>query len=342
MKHNVCNKFVRICYNTYGWKFPSGDARRLETKSHASQNGYGSEEWLFRYEWMLSGYEGDETAYHYAFVQPLQKFRDSYEDNEISILLWTIDERGRRWIVGKIDHVYIPPTDEIEWAQEQYKKNGWLRTMRNELKALDVDTTYFTEPSINIRFRQEDVTLFDPWIDVTSTNLTIAQNSRYHPYDYGSDDLKLVLNLNVSEDESDATRSEKKRTRKGFGGTTYDPRHVQIQNLLYKTLRDRHGKKAMKYEDDFVDLKIDLPGHMTFIEIKTASTAKRCIREALGQVLEYSCYSNKQLADELLVVGEAAPNDEDKKYLIHLRKHFKLPLYYSQFLWEKSDLDEKY
>lgn len=166
------------------------------------------------------GLDSDEKAYHYAFVQPLSRFRETYEDNEISILLWTIDDSGGRWIVGKIDHIYIPLTDEMKWAQDEYIKNGWHKTMRNELESLNVNTRTFTRPSINVRFRQEDVTLFDPWIDVTGTHLTIAHHTRYHPYDYDPDDLKFVLNLKASEDDSDPTRSEKKRTRKGFGITT--------------------------------------------------------------------------------------------------------------------------
>lgn len=55
---DIGDRFIRICYNTEDWQFPTGDARDLEVKlSFAAMNGYGHEEWLFRYEWMLSGYD---------------------------------------------------------------------------------------------------------------------------------------------------------------------------------------------------------------------------------------------------------------------------------------------
>jgi hypothetical protein len=40
--------------------------------------------------------------------------------------------------------------------------------------------------------------------------------------------------------------------------------------------------------------------------------------------------------------GVKTPNEGDKQYLAHFRKHFKLPIYYSQFLWGKRDFDEKF
>jgi hypothetical protein len=66
-------------------------------------------------------------------------------------------------------------------------------------------------------------------------------------------------------------------------------------------------------------------------EAKAASTARHCIRQALGQLLEYSFWPGHQEATRLIVVGEAPLNREASQYLSRLRKEFLLPVEYQQF-----------
>jgi hypothetical protein len=68
-----------------------------------------------------------------------------------------------------------------------------------------------------------------------------------------------------------------------------------------------------------------------FYEIKTASSARMCIRDALGQLLDYSCWPGSQEAERLIVVGEPILDAEAAAYLVKLRDHFGLPIYYQQF-----------
>lgn len=344
MKHDINNKFARICWNTEDWKFPTGEARHLETgNSYAQTNGFGHEEWLLRYEWTLSGYaENDDNSYRYSHLTPIGKFVDSYAGNEFSILLWTIDDKKRRYIVGQIDSAYVPLAPERRWAEQKFKKNGWLATMQQELTAVGIDPSNLDRAVVNLRFRQKDVKLFDPWIDVTDTNLIISKMGRYHPYDWSAEDVEVLDSLIDAAKITDPIRSEHKRTRKAVDQTSFDPRHIQLQNRLFKTLEQQFGKKAVRYENDFVDLSIRTSTGTTFIEIKTDALARRCIRHALGQVLEYSCYPQHNRATELLVVGDGEPTDKDKAYLKHLRKQHKLPIYYAQFFWDTNTLGQRY
>jgi hypothetical protein len=40
------------------WKAPTGEARRYETPgSYVSKNGFGHEEWLFNFQWLLLDYD---------------------------------------------------------------------------------------------------------------------------------------------------------------------------------------------------------------------------------------------------------------------------------------------
>ena len=55
---------VRICWNSKGWVFPLGEAKELEAGTYVARFGFGHEEWLFNFAWLIDGY-------HYSFLQPV-------------------------------------------------------------------------------------------------------------------------------------------------------------------------------------------------------------------------------------------------------------------------------
>ncbi len=87
------DKYCRICWNTLNWRRPSGEAQRIEMGgSYVSERGFGHEEWLFNFEWLLSGYNpGDQHGYKYSFLQPIGKYREIYIGETFSVLLYTVN-----------------------------------------------------------------------------------------------------------------------------------------------------------------------------------------------------------------------------------------------------------
>jgi len=79
----VKDKYVRICWNTLGWRMPSGEAPPIEAKTYVANHGFGHEEWLFNFEWLINGYR-------YGFLQPIGKYYDRYKGKTCSILMYTI------------------------------------------------------------------------------------------------------------------------------------------------------------------------------------------------------------------------------------------------------------
>ena len=77
-----------------------------------------------------------------------------------------------------------------------------------------------------------------------------------------------------------------------------------------------------------IDLVVKDKGVYYFYEIKTASTAKACIRQALGQILEYSYWPGNQKAEKLVVVGAPSLDKDTTKYIEYLRNKFNLPIEY--------------
>lgn len=132
---------------------------------------------------------------------------------------------------------------------------------------------------------------------------------------------------------SDATGSRKKTNFR------IALRHNDLQEQLYNELAAEYGENSVGTEcksnaGGYIDLVVlqrnesGAAEYVEFYEIKTAGTAKECIRQALGQMLEYSYYDSGTGADELIVVGEPKLTAKDEAYLARLREQLNIPLSY--------------
>jgi hypothetical protein len=65
-------------------------------------------------------------------------------------------------------------------------------------------------------------------------------------------------------------------------------------------------------------------------EIKTAGSARLCVREAVGQLLEYALWTGAPKTTKLVVVGESPLDLSTKDYLRRLNRKFPIPINYEQ------------
>jgi hypothetical protein len=113
-------------------------------------------------------------------------------------------------------------------------------------------------------------------------------------------------------------------------------RHNVVQDALFKHLEKIHGKDNTSGEQGSgngtsVDVAVRHGKSYTYYELKTGLSAQSCIREAIGQLMEYSYWPGSQQVDKIVVVGEADYDRNAKAYLARLRKDFSLPIDYKQF-----------
>lgn len=109
-------------------------------------------------------------------------------------------------------------------------------------------------------------------------------------------------------------------------------RHNEIQNRLLEQLT-KGGLKAIleaRLGQRAIDVVVEREGGSWFYEVKTASTARQCIREALGQLLDYALWPGAPRPARLIVVGEELPDEEVARYLEALNAQFPIPLDYLQ------------
>ncbi|GAG10664.1 unnamed protein product, partial [marine sediment metagenome] len=108
-----------------------------------------------------------------------------------------------------------------------------------------------------------------------------------------------------------------------------------LQEALYQRLASQFGAENVGTElasgaGTSVDVVVRRPDGYWFYEIKTAHSPRACIREALGQLLEYAFWPGGQEASRLTVVGESPLDQDGEEYLQQLGNRFSLPIYYEQ------------
>jgi len=112
-------------------------------------------------------------------------------------------------------------------------------------------------------------------------------------------------------------------------------RHNQIQPALFGYLKSIYGDgvsgEQPTSDGTYIDVAVRQGSDYIYYEIKTGLSAQSCIREALGQLLEYSYWPGGQSADQLVIVGEPPLDDNARAYLETLRRQFSLPVKYKQF-----------
>lgn len=124
-------------------------------------------------------------------------------------------------------------------------------------------------------------------------------------------------------------------------------RHNDLQHQLFSELVSEYGLDAVGTEirapaGGYIDIVVSMADEdnwtkrLRYYEIKTASTAKECIRQAMGQLLEYSYFPNNIDANELIVVGEPDLTLDDKIYLNRLNKSLSLPIRYRKIVFPRE------
>jgi|GEM_PF-2144511 len=123
--------------------------------------------------------------------------------------------------------------------------------------------------------------------------------------------------------------------------------HKQISISLTKYLISIYGINNVRAEHPVrnsqkrIDLLVRNKGQYILYEIKTYASIKTSIREALGQLLEYTFDTKIVQSTEMIIITHIPANDSIVKYMNFLRKNFKIPLYYQYFNIKTHFLSEK-
>ncbi len=200
---------------------------------------YGHEEWLFDFDKLINGYQ-------YAFLQPVNKYRDKYKGQTFNISLYTVnsDNRNRYW-VSEIKNAYMIDENEENKILEEYRKRGWINEMYAQIEAVNADVANFKEwegrSLFNIRFKPEDVLWFDkdpvPFVSgehISHTRYTLL-NKNCSISAEKSDSHKLMFGANKPKNINSVISKARSKN------IEYARLHNEIQNSLLEWLNKNYA-----------------------------------------------------------------------------------------------------
>ncbi len=112
-------------------------------------------------------------------------------------------------------------------------------------------------------------------------------------------------------------------------------RHNDLQAALHHKLISEFGAENVGTEipsgiGTRIDVVLRNGKEYWFYEIKTDVSPRACLRQAIGQLLEYAFWPKAKAAARLIVVGESPIDEDGAKYLDVLNERFSLPIAYEQ------------
>ncbi|KVR40728.1 hypothetical protein WK17_21200 [Burkholderia multivorans] len=119
-------------------------------------------------------------------------------------------------------------------------------------------------------------------------------------------------------------------------------RHNELQKALYRQLcaefgADNVGTEVGSGSGGRIDAVVRTADGYTFYEIKVGLSLQSSVREAVGQLLEYSYWPGSQRAHSLVIVGEAQLDKQGHVYLESLRRNLNIPITYKRIVASPSE-----
>ena len=329
VEYGATHKITRLTWNTHRWQRPSGPSGKSQNMdAYEAISGFGHEEWLLDKTAIIKGC-------HYGFIQSLNIDSDRHVGNIYEITIFTINNLGKKYEVGKLYNVECISGEESENIYQEYLDNGWIAKMERDLQRENADVRKFrqTPPNrfFNIKFRLNEAIIHEEMPEIRKDDINITTNH-----------FKLLPKKNLEgafvpleeiDNGGNGNRKNTNKRKKIYNvECEYDPYHDEMQNALFDLLNSGHeGYREVKIEHGRVDIKArSTDGEWHYFEIKTDGP-KLSIRKALGQVMEYAYYPDLEQAKRLLIIADAIPDPDSIRYLQYLRDRFNLPVWFRAF-----------
>jgi len=331
-------KIARICWNTHNWKRPSGsEGKSRVDSSYEKSVGFGHEEWL------LDDTRVMPDGYHYGFLQPMNVSSGKHIGQIYDIHLFAITPDRQKVYIGCLHNAVGVEPKESKSVYRYYKEKGWLEEMKEDVRYAGGTVTGFKpEWMFNVKFKFSEAS-------INSSNQPIIKaESLGHRYNLIDKKGEFVFLLDEEGNIQTLDTSTIHRTTKE-GEILIDPLHKKIQNAIYEILKDAYVHLYVERGDPTLpgSRRIDMKGKTKdtgdwhYYEVKTSS-AKQSIREAMGQIMEYSHYDHMSTrAQKLIIVGPEKPDEKDTAYLKKIREMYNLPIWFRWYSFQDNKLSEE-
>lgn len=107
--------------------------------------------------------------------------------------------------------------------------------------------------------------------------------------------------------------------------------HNRIQNRFIKYLMDRFPNDINIGEKNRIDAKRETENEIIIYEIKPFESVYTCIREGIGQLVDYSYKQKSKKNKHIVIVGPNQPQPDDLNFIYSVRKLLHIPFSYIAF-----------
>lgn len=328
-------KIARLCWNLNDWKRPSGsEGKSKSVDTYEKQVGFGHEEWLLDDSKILP------DGYHYGFLEPMHVKSNKHAGMTYDIHLFAISPHKQKVYIGCLKNAVGVSSEESIKVYKIYKANGWINEMKQDIKYVGGTVKdLLPEIMFNVKFRFEDAEIYYSNQPIIKSGIRAC---RYNLMDK-VDDFEFERDEEGNIDTLDTSLITRTTSA---GEVIIDPLHKRIQNAIVELLKKQYVRLYVEQRTDGpIKQKVDIKGlhkatnEWHYFEVKTYS-AKRSIREALGQILEYAHYPSAKRAKKLFIVSPGKPDEKDKSYMEFLRKTYKLPIWFRWYAIAENKLYE--
>ncbi|MEN5171481.1 hypothetical protein ABE427_01900 [Acinetobacter higginsii] len=156
------------------------------------------------------------------------------------------------------------------------------------------------------------------------------------PIEWTSHEFMIVLwqkfgPQKTNSKSSNGTKKDKNiedQERSGVESYLAKQTHNKIQNKLKNILIEEYGEDCVECEKNYVDLTLTHNDTITLYEVKSDAYAATCIRQALGQIIQYAHRLDSDKKLKLYVVGQYPLKENEISYLAYIQRNLKIDIDY--------------
>lgn len=333
--------FTRLTSNTT-WELPISHPWQKKNQGkknipYENQFGYGHEEWLFNPRYNINGFQ-------YGYIRGLTRTKQTIKVWK-EVHLYTVKK------LSGVNHVFYVGilknvTSLSELKEQKAVQNyfdSFFQEMIAEVNSVNGDVIDLVNYGFHpvVKFKMEDALLFPE--PIIQPNFKLAQFKRFQPYSVkgsietifsSKDEIVDTIFLPGKASQS----SVYDRTNKASSKTIQKIHSEIIEGLQSFLFPDYslHVKnlsiEKTRFNGNIADLVTLHAGRgIEIYEIKTSASGRRNMREAIGQLLDYSLHSGKYTVRKIIIVSPVSLNKTEKLFLKAIQSQIKLKLEYLEY-----------
>jgi hypothetical protein len=339
--------FTRLTFNENDWIVPSGHPWKKSNQGktnipYENQYGFGHEEWIFNTRYYVESFQ-------YGYIRGLRRFHA--HDNKVDrVHLYTVQKEAQQKLIyylGFINDVHLLDDDwETTFPKVAKVYNEYSESVKEEVEKSKGDKAGLSKDEFIpvVRFKVENAFLYDEPILVK--NFPLERYKRFQPYRITNEILDIFSFVKIEKSglpfkftAGKANQTERYNRYSSSSEKSIIKTHSKIVDRLEEFLKPAYSLKKenisiekTRFKGNIADIvTIETDRSISIYEVKTNVIARRNIREALAQLLDYASHSENVKINKLFIVSPCRIEEDDIAFLKELKRVIKHSISYISF-----------